>query len=148
MLSSMVRPLEPSSVPSHSPLLLPQNLSFSPSWEQLWPTHTKSIFMGVIGMILRRLPGFYTLPLCIHPHIPQDCELDEFYSHDQVSHDTIDFKKKRLSGWAWPNHMSPWKAESVLWLVADGAARETGSSWPGRKQISTVRIASWQLAGK
>lgn len=91
----------------------------------------------VIGRILRWPPGFHTLPPYTHPSIPQDCELDEFYSHDKVCH-----KESTLRGGDYLGGPDPiiqaLEKQSVLWLVAEGAARETCSSWPEGKQISMV----------
>lgn len=91
----------------------------------------------VIGRILRWPPGFHTLPPCTHPHIPQDCELDEFYSHDKVCHKELTLRGGDYLGGPDPI-LQALEKQSVLWLVAEGAARETFSSWPGGKQISMV----------
>ena len=48
---------------------------------------------------------------------------------------TSSSSKGRLSGQAHSNHMSPWKAESFLWQVAEGEVRE----------IHHVRRAHWKI---
>ena len=64
-------------------------------------------------------PGIHTLPN------PPNFEYDGNASTIRLYY-TVDLKLARSSGWAWPKHTSPLKAENFLWLVPEERSKIWG----------------------